>query len=307
MDRRLAVTQRGGQLEAEDGSNPYHTTQDTDRDLPLFTTAPPYSGLNHHPPFKPYRPNDPRVQSHEQYFQDSGGAAHHPTVPSSSSHLLQDPSTQLVPHEDASPFSDIAAPRTTTLASSAAALTQPHIPNIQHNPSAETQRRSTEEPPISVTVASLTTTDAHTSTPPASKELVTGDVTPTLNNKPIPMKREKERSSMSKAHATPGSDVAVKASSVSGDLDDETTTSTIITTTVITTMQTSGTIHTISVTKIYIISHSFLMPDSRLFTGLPALLVPKDVGFEMLLDKYFCAVLFDTFNTIALIVLSECP
>ncbi|ROK28207.1 Seizure protein 6 [Anabarilius grahami] len=240
MDRRLAVTQRGGQLEAEDGSNPYHTTQDTDRDLPLFTTAPPYSGLNHHPPFKPYRPNDPRGQSHEQYFQDSGGAAHHPTVPSSSSHLLQDPSTQLVPHEDASPFSDVAAPRTTTLASSAAALTQPHIPNIQHNPSAETQRRSTEEPPISVTVASLTTTDAHTSTPPVSKELDTGDVTPTLNNKPIPMKREKEKSSMSKVHGTPGSDVAVKASSVSGDLDDETTTSTIITTTVITTMQTSA-------------------------------------------------------------------
>ncbi|XDV32305.1 hypothetical protein PO909_003162 [Leuciscus waleckii] len=238
MNGRLAVTQRGGQLEAEDGSNPYHTTQDTDRDLPHITTAPPYSGLDHHPPFKPYPPYDPRGQSHEQYFQDSGGAAHHPTVPSSSSHLLQDLSTPLVPHEDAPPFSDIAAPRTTTLAPSAAALTQPHVPNIQHQPSAETQRRSTKEPPISMTVASLTTTDAHTSTPPASKKLDTGDDTATLNNEPIPVKRDEEKSSMIKIHGTPGSDVAVKASSMPGALDDETTTSTIITTTVITTMQT---------------------------------------------------------------------
>uniref|UniRef100_A0A672QZR5 Seizure related 6 homolog n=1 Tax=Sinocyclocheilus grahami TaxID=75366 RepID=A0A672QZR5_SINGR len=221
MDGRLAVTQRGGQVEAEDGSNPYHTTQDTERAPPLFTTAPPYSGLDHHPPFKPYPPYDPRGQSHEQYFQDSGGAAHHPTMPSSSSHLLQDLSTQLVPHEDVPPFSDVAAPRTTTLAPLAAALTQPHVPNIQHKPSAETQRRSTEEPPLSVTIASLTTTDVHKSAPPASKLTDRGD------------------SSIIKAeHSTPGSDVAVKVSSMSGDLDDETTTSTIITTTVITTMQT---------------------------------------------------------------------
>ncbi len=253
MDGRLAVTQRGGKVEAEDGSNPYHTTQDTDRDLPLFTTAPPYSGLDHHPPFRPYPPYDPRGQSHEQYFQDSGGAAHHPTMPSSNSHHLQDPYTQLVPHEDAPPFSDVAAPRTTTQAPSAAALTQPHVPNIQHKPSAETQRRSTEEPPLSVTVTSLTTTDVHTSAPPASKLSDRGDVTPTLNNEPkdatIPVKRDKEKSSKLKAvHGTPGSDVAVKASSMSGDLDDETTTSTIITTTVITTMQTPGTIHTVSMT-----------------------------------------------------------
>ncbi|XP_052472791.1 seizure protein 6 isoform X2 [Carassius gibelio] len=242
MDRRLAVTQRGGQLEAEDGSNPYHTTQDTDRGLPLFTTAPPYSGLDHHPPFKPYPPYDPRGQSHEQYFQDSGGAAHHPTMPSSNSHLLQDPSTQLVPHKDAPPFSDVAVPRTTTLAPSAAALTQPHVPNFQHKPSAETQRRSMEEPPVSITIASVTTTDVRTSTLPASKQSDRGDVSPTLNNEPkdttILLKRDKEKASILKVeHGTPGSDVAVKASSMSGDLDEETTTSTIITTTVITTMQ----------------------------------------------------------------------
>ncbi|XP_016380796.1 seizure protein 6-like isoform X1 [Sinocyclocheilus rhinocerous] len=242
MDRRLAGTQRGDQLEAEERSNPYHTTQNTDRGLPLFTTAPSYSGLGHHLPFKPYPPYDPRGQSHEQYFQDSGGAAHHPTMPSSNSHLLQDPSTQLVQHKDAPPFPDVAAPRTTTLAPSAAALTQPHMPNIQHKPSAETQSRSTEEPSVSMTVASVTTTDVHTSAPPASKQSDRGDVTLTLNNEhkdaTILLKRDKEKSSILKVeHGTPGSDVAVKASSMSGDLDEETTTSTIITTTVIATMQ----------------------------------------------------------------------
>lgn len=229
-DGRLAVTQRGGQLEAEDGSNPYHTTQDTDRELPLFTTAPPYSGLDHHPPFKPYPPYDPRGQSHGQYFQDSGGAAHHPTMPSSNSHLLQDPSTQLVPHEEALPFSDVAAPRSTTMAPSAAALTQPHVPKIQHKPSVETQRSS--DPSIS-----LSTTDAHTSALPVSKHLDREDFTQTFNIKPQDVTVERKPSV--EHDESPESDVDVKASSsVAGDLDDETTTSTIITTTVITNMQT---------------------------------------------------------------------
>nr|XP_055052520.1 seizure protein 6 homolog isoform X1 [Misgurnus anguillicaudatus] len=224
MDGRLAVTQRGGQLEAEDGS--YHSTQDPERDLPLFTTAPPFSNLDHHPPFKPFPPYDPRRQSHEQYFHDSGGASHHPTMPSSRSHHPRDPSTQLVPHEDAPPFSDVAASTPTTPAPSAAALTQSYMTNIQRGPSADTQKRSSEEPHVAMTIGSLTPTDAH----PSSK--IPSNIRP--KNATIQVKNAKDKVQ----HDATGSDVKATSPSVSGDLDDETTTSTIITTTVITTMQT---------------------------------------------------------------------
>ncbi len=37
------------------------------------------------------------------------------------------------------------------------------------------------------------------------------------------------------------------------------------------------------------------MPNSGLFRGLPALLVPKDVGFEMPVDKSFYTATFGAF------------
>lgn len=242
MDGRLAVTQRGGQLKAEDGS--YHSTQDPERDLPpLFTTAPPFSNLDHQPPFKPFPPYDPRRQSHEQYFHDSGGASHHPTMPSSRSRHLRDPSTQLVPHEDAPPFSDLAASRPTTLAPSVAALTQSYMTNIQHGPSADTQR-SSEEPQVAMTMGSLTPTDVH----PSSK--ISSNIRP--KNATIQVKNAKDKvQQIMVEHDATGSDIKATSPSVSGDLDDETTTSTIITTTVITTMQMPGTVYMIIV--IYII------------------------------------------------------
>lgn len=240
MNGRLAVTQRGGQPEAEDGS--YHTTQDPERDLPMFTTAPPFSSLDHHPPFKPFPPYDPRPQNHEEYFHDSGGASHHPTMPSRSHHL-RDASTQLVPHEDAPPFSDVAASRPTTSAPSSAALTQPYASNVRHGPSAETQRRVSEDPHVTMTIGALTTTDARTSAVPfsSSDKHLDADVTVSSNVRAFHVKASKERSTpVKEEHDATGSDVTGTASSLSGDLDDETTTSTIITTTVITNMQTPG-------------------------------------------------------------------
>ncbi|XP_051963166.1 seizure protein 6 homolog isoform X1 [Xyrauchen texanus] len=234
MDGRLAVTQRGGQLEAEDGSNPYHTTQNPERDLPLLTTAPPFSSLNHHQTYKPFPPYDPLHQSHEQYFQDSGGAAHHPTMPSTSSHLLQDPSTQHVPHEDTPPFSHVTAIKPTTLAPSSAALTQSHMSSVQHESSAETQKRSSKEPPVSMTTRSLTT-DAQTSN---EKHLEKDrGVKISSNNGPKDATNKEKMQKIKIEHDAPLSDVTATASSVSVDLDDKTATSTIITTTVITTMQ----------------------------------------------------------------------
>lgn len=233
MNGRLAVTQRGGQLEAEDGS--YHTTQDPERDLPLFTTAPPFSSLDHHPPFKSFPPYDPRPQNHEQYFHDSGGASHHPTMPSSRSHHLPDASTQLVPHEDAPPFSDVAASRPTTSTPSSAALTQPYMSNVRHGPSAETQRKVSEDPHVTMTIGALTTTDMHTSVAPSSSNV---DVNMSPKDATFHVKTSKEKSPQE--HDATGSDVTGTASPLSGDLDDETTTSTIITTTVITNMHMPG-------------------------------------------------------------------
>ncbi|XP_057206260.1 seizure protein 6 homolog isoform X2 [Triplophysa rosa] len=242
MNGRLAVTQRGGQPEGEDGS--YHTTQDPKRELPLFTTAPPFSSLDHHPPFKPFLPYDPRPQNHEEYFHDSGGASHHPTMPSSRSHHLRDASTQSVPHEDAPPFSDVAASRPTTSAPSSAAVTQPYMSNVRHEPLAETQRRVSEDPHVTMTIGSLTTTYARTSAAPSSssdKHLDAG-VTVSSNvrarDASFHVKTSKEKLTQIKGeHDAIGSDVTGTASSLSVDLDDETTTSTIITTTVITNMQ----------------------------------------------------------------------
>ncbi|KAI7800562.1 putative seizure protein 6-like protein [Triplophysa rosa] len=237
-----SVTQRGGQPEGEDGS--YHTTQDPKRELPLFTTAPPFSSLDHHPPFKPFLPYDPRPQNHEEYFHDSGGASHHPTMPSSRSHHLRDASTQSVPHEDAPPFSDVAASRPTTSAPSSAAVTQPYMSNVRHEPLAETQRRVSEDPHVTMTIGSLTTTYARTSAAPSSssdKHLDAG-VTVSSNvrarDASFHVKTSKEKLTQIKGeHDAIGSDVTGTASSLSVDLDDETTTSTIITTTVITNMQ----------------------------------------------------------------------
>ncbi|XP_051535423.1 seizure protein 6 homolog isoform X2 [Myxocyprinus asiaticus] len=253
MDGRLAVTQRGGQPEAEDGSNPYHTTQDPERDLPLFTTAPPFISLGHHPPYKPFLPYNPRRQSHDQYFQDSGGVAHHPTMPSAPAHHLQDPSTQLVPHKDTPSFSDVTTSRPTTLAPSSAALMQPHISSIQNEPSAETQKESSKEPPVFMTTGSLIN-DAQTSN---EIHLDGGGITVSSKNGPKHANNKEKASKIKMEHYAPRSDVAATASSA--DLDDETTTSTIITTTVITTMQTPA-----------LCSSNFTAPGGYIETPQPA-------------------------------------
>ncbi|XP_034460164.1 seizure protein 6 homolog isoform X1 [Hippoglossus hippoglossus] len=82
----------GGPLESR--ASLYSTTQDTDRRLPVVTTAPPLNILNHHPLYR----NPPQHQAplgpHGQpnYFEDSGESSSHPstrtspTVPSGTAH-----------------------------------------------------------------------------------------------------------------------------------------------------------------------------------------------------------------------------
>ncbi|XP_048120368.1 seizure protein 6 homolog isoform X3 [Alosa alosa] len=253
LEGRVAVTQRGGQGEAEGGHSTYPTTQDTDRDGPLVTTAPPFNVLNHHPPYKgflapeSYHTDD--LRGHPQFFEDSGGA----TVPGSGHHLVQEPSTQLVPHEDAPAFSDVASPTPTTAATPASTITaRDPAGSDQHGSKvADPMNGKTTTSHRDFIMAESLTTATHASTPPPCASTPNMAVTmgrgssdrarvaiATTASPPALVKTdtitEMERSA-AQNNKSPDNVVPAVASA---DLEEETTTTTIITTTVITTMQT---------------------------------------------------------------------
>ncbi|XP_035390181.1 seizure protein 6 homolog isoform X2 [Electrophorus electricus] len=125
---KLAVTHKGSLVDSVDSTHePY-------RGVPLVTTAPPFTGLNHHPPFKPL----PRGELHHRGQQQVGGRG------GAEPRLTEGPPTHLVPHEEAAPFSDVAAASLTTPGLSAGAVGQ-------------TRRRRPEE---TSTVLSATVTRA---------------------------------------------------------------------------------------------------------------------------------------------------
>ncbi|XP_017550344.1 seizure protein 6 isoform X1 [Pygocentrus nattereri] len=235
MEGKMAVTQQGGSPEAENVQNAFHSTQDMDRELPLVTTAPPFAGLNHHPPFKAF----PRPDSHHQGPQEFEDRLR--VEP----HLFKGPSTQLVPHEDAAPFFDVAATSPTTAslsmppATSTAVQQQVGSRQLSGTPGEKIQRRSFEEPSAALITESLTTTVMPTSAPPpchTAREKQPGHVDMATAQEPQAVTtlvtREEEEAPKTRAqHDT-------DTTAVSRDPDDETTTTTIITTTVITTMQT---------------------------------------------------------------------
>ncbi|XP_072548129.1 seizure protein 6 homolog isoform X2 [Salminus brasiliensis] len=228
MEGKVAVTQRGGSLEAEDAQNVFHSTQETNRDPPLVTTAPPFAGLNHHPPYKAFTRPDPRRQDRLRVESD----------------LFMGPSTQLVPHEDAAPFSDVAVtvPTATPTAGSQPASSL----DLSGAAGRKTHRTSFREPSVAMTTETLTTTMIPTSAPPPC-QTVPGeqpghiDAAATQGVKAVTtlVTREEEETLNTKAeHHTSASDTITVASSEAREVDDETTTTTIITTTIITTMQT---------------------------------------------------------------------
>ncbi|KAL2096169.1 hypothetical protein ACEWY4_008317 [Coilia grayii] len=253
-----AVTQRGGHGKAEGGHSPYPTTQDTERDGPLVTTAPPFNVLNHHPPYKgflvPESHHTDDFRGHQQFFEDSGGA----TMPGSGHHLVQEPSTQLMPHEDVPAFSDIASPTPTTAAMPASTIAARAGDAERHASKAKTpetsqQVKTTVSARDYATTESLTTA-MHTSAPPPcastpgvavtmgqgpsdrARVAIATTVAPPALTTPVKMDdvAETERSG-AQNNKSPDGNIPAAASA---DLEEETTTTTIITTTVITTMQT---------------------------------------------------------------------
>uniref|UniRef100_A0A3B1JZ75 Seizure related 6 homolog n=1 Tax=Astyanax mexicanus TaxID=7994 RepID=A0A3B1JZ75_ASTMX len=216
MEGKVAVTDRGGSLEAEDGQNVFHSTQETNRDPPLVTTAPPFSGLNHHPPFKAFARPDPLRQDRLRAESDV---------------FMGHTSTQLVPHEDAVPFSDVAVTVPTATPTGGAA---------------RAAGGAGDAPSEAMTTETLTTTMIPTSAPPPCNTLPGGqpahsNLATTQGNQAVTTlvtREEEETPKPRPEHHTSASDKSPVTSSEAKDGDEETTTTTIITTTIITTMQT---------------------------------------------------------------------
>lgn len=214
----MAVTQRG---ESDDKHGGFHGTPDTGRDLPLVTTAPPFTDLNHHFQFKTISQPDPHYQS-QGISKDSGEMDHH---------LFKALSAQLVPHEDAAAFSDMA---TGSFFAHDAKLT---AESLKQSEAASFEELSTE---------SLTTSIVPSSDPPPcntapGEQLGSPHAATTQETKGVTtllMRKEEEKSKTREKRKGPN--IEASAVTVSGDQDDETTTTTIFTTTIITTIQTPG-------------------------------------------------------------------
>lgn len=229
MDGKMAVTQRGDSLDSDNKQGMFHSTLDTGRELPPVTTAPSFTDLSHHLQFKTISQPDSRYQSHEQ-FKDSREVDHH---------FFKGLLAQLIPHEGAMPFSDVA---TGAFSVHAAKLTAGSLE--RSGPAGETQKQSSEE----LSTESLTTSTMPTSAPPpchtvpqeqsgrphaATTQKTEGVTT-------LVMREEDKMSKTVERHKVLATDATTLTLSVSRDQDDETTTTTIFTTTIITTIQTPG-------------------------------------------------------------------
>ncbi|RVE63635.1 hypothetical protein OJAV_G00138140 [Oryzias javanicus] len=99
------------------------STLDTESEVHSFTTASPVNVPNHHPVLKGLLLNEHLLtrnfQGDQHFFRKDGSVAMYPTVPGSVSapDSEHDP-TQIVPHEDAPAFSDIASTATAAATSS---------------------------------------------------------------------------------------------------------------------------------------------------------------------------------------------
>ncbi|CAB1348058.1 unnamed protein product, partial [Coregonus sp. 'balchen'] len=244
------ITQRG-QSESG-GPSPYPTTQDTDREVPLVTTAPPLNVHNHHPLYKGFLLQE-SLQGQGHFFEDSGGVETHPAMPPSAPDFARDPAIHTVPHKDALAFSDVASTTTTVatatspLATQGSAVPEGRVSVTQRGALTNGRERRTEEEADAMDT--LTTPVMHTSAPPPRSntpnlaapignrysEVPTAS---TMTHPALTTLVEKDAGKSEEHNMSHASDgVAMGTSAVSGDVDEETTMTTITTTTIITTMQ----------------------------------------------------------------------
>lgn len=120
------------------------STMDTESEVHAVTTVPPVNIPNHQPVFRGMLLHEHLLtrdfQGDQHFFSRDGSVAAYSTVPGSVSDP-GDPVTQLVPHEDAPAFSDIA---TTATAAATTPLTT-FSPTTPRPPMSFPQKKSPEE------------------------------------------------------------------------------------------------------------------------------------------------------------------
>nr|XP_015222806.1 PREDICTED: seizure protein 6 homolog [Lepisosteus oculatus] len=254
----------GGVAGAAGGHSPFPTPQDPEGEISPATTAPPVSFHSHHPLLGEFIHERLLKKDFlgQQHFFSNGEAAGRPTLPTADSYAGGDPSTKLVPHEDAPAFSDIATTTTmattspmttmaTTAQESAASLAQSGAGKNQGRPTEmEMERVEMTLESLTTPVIQLTASNVHgnspaLATPTGEGPVSTGGVT-AATSLAVSALTESVRSEAAHTQqpiaeqnmGTASEITAMTSSSSSGETDEETTTTTIITTTIITTMQT---------------------------------------------------------------------
>uniref|UniRef100_A0AAQ5XML7 Seizure related 6 homolog a n=1 Tax=Amphiprion ocellaris TaxID=80972 RepID=A0AAQ5XML7_AMPOC len=230
-------------------------TQDTESEVRSVTTVSPMNVPNHQPFFRGLLLHEHLLtrnfQGDQHFFRKDGSVAGYPTMPGSvSARNVGDPVTQLVPHEDAPAFSDVAT--TATVAATSPLITFP--PTTPASPMSLPQKKSSKEKTrVEPTTDSLTTqvtpqnrgsgSESNPATPLSSRDSQprswsTFPVDATLAPSSVRMEKGEGRE-MALKNKTGPDHLLSKQTSMLREEGTTTTSTSVITTTTITTMQTS--------------------------------------------------------------------
>ncbi|XP_056140660.1 seizure protein 6 homolog [Lampris incognitus] len=238
-------------------------TQDTEMEVHPITTVSPINIPNHRPVLKGLLLREHLLirdfQGDQHFFREDGSVAAHPTMPGSASFPdVGDPTTQLVPHEEAPAFSDIATTATVAATTPLTTLahTTPRLPvSVPQQKSSKDKSRWTEK--VVATTDSLTTLKTQTKSTTISdayRTPIASHRSKSLGQGPVPIdtafaptsvrveEGEVWEGKIFKNKTSPGHELSKVIPVPQEEMDEgiATTSTTTITTTTITTMQTSG-------------------------------------------------------------------
>ncbi|KAL3971340.1 transcription factor SPN1 [Sarotherodon galilaeus] len=232
----------------------HSSMQDTESEVHSITTVSPMNIPNHQPVFKGLLLHEHLLtrdfQGDQHFFRKDGSVAAYPTMPGSvSAPNAADLVTQLVPHEDAPAFSDIASTATVAATSPLTTFspTTPALPVSMPQKKSKERTRGTDK--VEPTTHSLTTQvtpnnrgsgGENSGVPPSSS----------LGSHPESLGAFPEDATLGKMEKGEASETALKNKTspghqlhkltpASSEKDSTTMSSTVTTTTTITTMQTS--------------------------------------------------------------------
>uniref|UniRef100_A0AAX7TUP0 Seizure related 6 homolog a n=1 Tax=Astatotilapia calliptera TaxID=8154 RepID=A0AAX7TUP0_ASTCA len=232
----------------------HSSTQDTESEVHSITTVSPMNIPNHQPVFKGLLLHEHLLtrdfRGDQHFFRKDGYVAAYPTMPGSvSAPNAADLVTQLVPHEDAPAFSDVASTATVAATSPLTTFspTTPALPMSMPQKKSKERTRGTDK--VDPTTHSLTTQvtpnnrgsgGENSGVPPSSS----------LGSQPQSLGASPEEATSGKMEKGEASEMALKNKTspghqlhkltpASSEKDTTTMSTTVTTTTTITTMQTS--------------------------------------------------------------------